>query len=166
MPVNLTFAGKHGQDPELLKYAYAFEAHTSRRFAPPVTPQLQSDRIETSDRPEVTSASSTMGFRFRSVSAKKTAPHTVHVEGEFGNSRLSGVTIEMFVDGHRLPDSAVLISNHQWSADAEFQPFQPPKPLYGGVGQVVGNVNIVVLAKSGNQVIAKLLQVPQNAAIE
>ncbi len=166
MPVNLTFAGKHGQDSELLQYAYAFEAHTSRRFAPPVTPQLQSDRIKASDHPEITSASSTTSVQFRSTSVKKTASHTVHVEGELEHSMSPGITIEVFVDGQRLPDSAILISKQGWSTDAEFQPFEPPKPLYGGVGQVVGNVNIIVLAKSGNQVIAKLLHVPQNAAVE
>jgi Asp-tRNA(Asn)/Glu-tRNA(Gln) amidotransferase A subunit family amidase len=46
MPVNLTFAGKHGQDSELLRYAYAFEQQSKRRVAPPVTPPLDSDIIK------------------------------------------------------------------------------------------------------------------------
>ena len=35
MPVNLTFAGKHGQDSDLLRYAYAYEQQSNRRVEPP-----------------------------------------------------------------------------------------------------------------------------------
>ena len=165
MPVNLTFAGKHGQDAELLKYAYAFENQTGYRFEPPVTPALTSDRLMISDRSEASSAPSTISLQFGNISAKKTPTHGVRVEGVFKDPISRGVTIEAFVDGRRIPESAISVSSEQWTVETEFVPFEPPKPLYGGVGQVVGNVNIIVLAKSGEQVTAKLIQVPQDAAI-
>ena len=165
MPVNLTFAGKHGQDSELLKYAYAFEKRTRRRFEPRVTAPLESDSLNTSDRTQGSSAPNNTSLRFSDVSVKKVAENIVRVEFAFENLVSSGVEIEAFVDGRRIPDSALSISNEQWSMETEFVPFEPPKPLYGGVGQVVGNVNIIVLAKSRDQVIAQLVQIPQNAAI-
>lgn len=36
MPVNITFAGRAYEDPELLGYAYAFEQATKRRISPPL----------------------------------------------------------------------------------------------------------------------------------
>ena len=45
MPCNLTFAGKHGQDCELLQFARAFEQATPSRAKPPVTPELSTDAV-------------------------------------------------------------------------------------------------------------------------
>lgn len=38
MPVNITFAGRAYEDPNLLEYAYAFEQATKRRISPPLAP--------------------------------------------------------------------------------------------------------------------------------
>ena len=38
MPVNITFAGRAYEDPNLLEYAYAFEQATKRRISPPLRP--------------------------------------------------------------------------------------------------------------------------------
>lgn len=165
MPVNLTFAGKHGQDSELLKYAYAFEKHTKRRFEPPVTPPLASDYLEISDRSEASSAPRTASLRFRHAIVKKTALNLVRVEGAFETPMPPDVSMEVFVDGRQIPGSEIRIWNEHWYAISDFVQFEPAKPLYGGVGEVVGNINIVVLARSGDQVVAKLVQIPQDAAI-
>lgn len=165
MPVNLTFAGKHGQDSELLKYAYAFEKHTRRRFEPPVTPPLPSDDLKTSDRSGLSAAPSTASLRFRHIIVKKTAINLVRIEGAFETPMPPDVSIEMFVDGRQIPGSEIRIWNEHWYAISDFVQFEPPKPLYGGVGDVVGNINIIVMAKSGDQVVAKLVQIPQDAEI-
>ncbi|KAJ4369509.1 hypothetical protein N0V86_009344 [Didymella sp. IMI 355093] len=47
MPVDLTFAGKAYSDNQLLSYAYAFESQHESRPAPPLTPELSTDLIET-----------------------------------------------------------------------------------------------------------------------
>jgi Asp-tRNA(Asn)/Glu-tRNA(Gln) amidotransferase A subunit family amidase len=166
MPVNLTFAGRHGQDSDLLKYAYAFEQHTKRRVEPPVTPALESDRLDVGAGSPDQSISKPSSLEFRDVTAKKTSRDQVLVEGSIAAATSSNVKIEAFVDGRRIPGSAISISNGTWSIEAAFTSFAPPKPLYGGVGEVVGNVNIVVLARLGEQVAGRLVQVPQNAETE
>ena len=166
IPVNLTFAGRHGQDSDLLKYAYAFEQQTKRRVEPPVTPVLESDRFEvrSGSRDQATSKWSVL--EFKNVSAKKTSSSQVLGQGLIEAATSLEVEIEAFVDGRRVPDSAISISKGRWSMEATFTPFAPPKPLYGGVGEVVGNINIVVLARSGEQMAGKLVQLPQDADIE
>jgi hypothetical protein len=163
MPVNLTFAGRHGQDSDLLKYAYAFEQHAKRRVEPPVTPALESDRLEVGAGSKDQSISKPSSLEFRDLTAKKTSRGQVLVEGSIAAATSSNVKIEAYVDGRRIPDSAISISNGRWSIEAAFTPFAPPKPLYGGVGEVVGNANIVVLARLGEQVAGRLEQVPQDA---
>jgi Asp-tRNA(Asn)/Glu-tRNA(Gln) amidotransferase A subunit family amidase len=43
MPINITFAGKAGQDKDLFALGYAFEQGTKRRTPPPLTPPLPLD---------------------------------------------------------------------------------------------------------------------------
>lgn len=45
IPVGLSFLGKAYQDTELLRYAYAYEAVSQHREAPPLTPALPSDKF-------------------------------------------------------------------------------------------------------------------------
>lgn len=163
MPVNLTFIGKHGQDSDLLKYAFAFEHQSRRRVAPPVTPPIESDRIQlrgagTESRPSV--------FRMRNISAKKTNLNNIRIEGTFEVAPSWSTTIEAYVDGQRVSDAAFSLSGGQWSFDAEFVRYPVPEPPYGGVGQVVGYINIIVLAHSGDRTIGELVQIPQDAEVE
>ena len=72
MPVNLTFAGKHGQDAELLTYAYEFEKHTKRRVQPPVTPALPSDNLEIHSDGNVNEVQSMPKLDITNVFGKKT----------------------------------------------------------------------------------------------
>ena len=65
------------------------------------------------------------------------------------------------MDGQSFANTDMTWTGGNWSVDVEFTPFEPPKALYGGVGQVVGNVNIIILARSGEQVTGKLVMVPQ-----
>ncbi|KAF7195262.1 Glutamyl-tRNA(Gln) amidotransferase subunit A [Pseudocercospora fuligena] len=159
MPVNLTFAGKHGQDVDLLRYAYDFEQQSKRRITPPVTPALESDRIALKTVPQPGSADEELSLEI--ASAQRVGETEIEVTGSVSN----GATIEVFVDGKMLPNSDVTVSDGQWSAKSAFVPFEPPKALYGGVGKVVGNVVIVVLARDGGTAIGKLIFVGQKASI-
>jgi Asp-tRNA(Asn)/Glu-tRNA(Gln) amidotransferase A subunit family amidase len=51
MPVGLTFCGKAWEDESLLKYAFAYEAKSSRRTLPPLTPSIPTDFITLTQRP-------------------------------------------------------------------------------------------------------------------
>ena len=162
MPVNLTFAGKHGQDSDLLKYAYAFEQRSKRRVAPPVTPPLASDRFQMVENSEQGTKSDTSTLSISDISARKTAADQIRIEGSFYGSS-ADLKIEVYVDGHQVPESAVLLSNGRFTIDSEVTAFTPPKPPYGGIGQVVGNFNTIVLARLGDKVVGKHIAVSQDA---
>ncbi|KXT07620.1 hypothetical protein AC578_10146 [Pseudocercospora eumusae] len=83
------------------------------------------------------------------ASAKRVGETEVEVKGSVSN----GATIEVLVDGKILPETDFIVSDGQWSAKSAFIPFEPPKAPYGGVGKVVGNVVIVVLARDGGKAI-------------
>ncbi len=163
MPINLTFAGKHGQDSELLKYALAFEASTKRRIRPPVVPELNSDKLASKDE-----GLSTIGEGDQSkVQIGKVAVHrtsdtsmslTVHLEGPSAD----GVSLETFVDGRFISKDKVTESSGVWTINAECTLFESTKPLYGGVGLVVDNFNIILLARRGKKVSGKLVMVSQS----
>ncbi|EME79212.1 uncharacterized protein MYCFIDRAFT_79670 [Pseudocercospora fijiensis CIRAD86] len=101
------------------------------------------------------------GLALKVASAERVEDNEVEVTG----SDSSGATIEVSVDGKVLPSSAVTVSDGQWSAKSAFISFEPPKALYGGVGKVVGNVMIVVLARAGRRAIGKLVLVNQKASL-
>ncbi|KXT18744.1 hypothetical protein AC579_2677 [Pseudocercospora musae] len=155
MPVNLTFAGKHGQDVDLLRYAYAFEQQTKRRIAPSVTPALESDGVALKTMPHSVLADEELSLEI--ASAKRVGETEVEVTGSVS----SGAMVEVFVDGKILLESDVTVSGGQWSAKSTFIPFEPPKALYGGVGKVVSHVVIVVLARDGGRATGKLIFVNQ-----
>lgn len=158
MPVNLTFAAGHGADWDLLRYAYAFEQKTQRRFQPPVTPALRSDEIKPAG-----SAQQRTGAppALEIASARKTDEKKIKVNGKAKTDNDRPITLEIFVDGQSVKAPKVA-ANGEWSFEADFAPFEPRKALYGGVGQVVGNVNVVILAR-GEQggVAGKLVTVDQ-----
>ena len=162
MPVNLTFAGKHGQDTELLKYAYAFEKHTRRRIEPPVTPALASDSVASSGSTKVELPQEPTTLNLVVISAEKTDVNSVYVQGRFKTPSKAEAHLEAFVDGEPMPQANISISEGHWELRSSFIPFEPPKPLYGGVGLVVGNINIVVLIRSGNLVAGKMVTIPQD----
>ena len=161
MPINLTFAGKHGQDAELLKYVYAFEKYTKHRTKPPVTPSLESDTLHVRKSADA-NTSAAKPPKLVDVSAKKLSSRTVQITGSLEGTSLEGMELEAFVDGVPVPKSHVNFLEKQWTVEAELVTFEPPKPLYGGVGEVVGNVNVIVLAHSGGCVTGKLVTIPQN----
>lgn len=162
MPVNLTFAAGHGSDSELLKYAYAFEEKTKRRFRPPVTPVLASDKMQSmvTATPEASSPPV-----LRVVAARKVGDNTIKVEGSVEDSSPSSTALQVYVDGQHI-DVPPIDNAGNWSFDADFTSFEPQKALYGGVGQVVGSVNVVLLARGDGGVTGKLVTVHQNGPVQ
>ncbi|KAK6432628.1 hypothetical protein LTR95_011199 [Oleoguttula sp. CCFEE 5521] len=137
MPVNLTFAGRHAQDSQLLQFAYAYEQATHHRVAPPLTPVLDTDVI-----PAV-----------RPKAHERTLRPDVREgrqAGELGKGQHQ-VTIETYVDGVPSTSHANILPQEQgaetatlklsMSGDVE----QPPKPLYGGYSTHVGKANGLVI---------------------
>ena len=166
MPVNLTFAGKCGQDIELLKYAYEFEQHTMRRFEPPVTPALDADTLPTS---HVVNPQQLPGTSFLSLvidSAKKTGTFRVQITGRIQSYSIGNVQLEAFVDGQPVPGVSISRFDERWSFITEYTPFEPAKPVYGGFGQLVGTVNLIVLARSHGIVAGRVVTIDQNAPVE
>ena len=160
MPVNLTFAGKHGQDAQLLKYAYVYEQYTKHRRAPPVTPQLGSNANDIAPWEE-SSVKSSAPITLTNVTARKSSADKIRISGSVEGAAGGDFGVEAFVDGKAVPKSSLTISGSNWAVEAEYTPFEPEPPLYGGVGEVVGNVNTVVLVRSGNSIVGKWIPVPQ-----
>lgn len=161
MPVNLTFAGKSGQDSDLLRYAYTFEKHTQHRVKPPVTPTLASDSIfvQKSADAELPAEASDMALIVDS--ADRVSTNAINVKIRVEGKSVEGAQLEAYVDGRPVHESAITRSNGQWLITADFTPFKPPTPLYGGIGLVVGNINIIVLARHEAGVVGKLITIPQ-----
>lgn len=164
MPVNLTFAGKHGQDTELLRYASAFEQHGSgRRFPPPVTPALLSDRV--SARPTaITKRGIGEPPQLACIVGTRIGNYKLRVAGSVTTPPQGHAQIEAWVDGQPVSDITINEAG-EWSFEAGFTPFEPPKPLYGGVGLVVGKVMVVILARSAGAVTGQLVLVDQKEPI-
>ncbi|GAB7351180.1 hypothetical protein MBLNU459_g1628t1 [Dothideomycetes sp. NU459] len=162
MPVGLTFAGKSGQDAELLRYAYAFEQKTRKRFAPPVTPPLPSDAVETNA--EETVVGSGPAVQLVVDSAELSSGDEVYIKGLIANaSELQELDLEIFVDGKRLSGNAIeWLSSGTWTARAKYTPHKAQQPLYGGVGLVVDMVMVVVLAKSSGRAAGRSILLPQS----
>ncbi|KAI5365987.1 putative amidase signature domain-containing protein [Septoria linicola] len=162
MPVNLTFAGKHGQDVDLLRYAHDFEQHTKRRRAPAVTPALPSDVVELKeDQPPVEESAS---LNLAVLSAHRVSADCIEVKGTIGPA--SDVSIHITIDGQPVHEQDIKLEAGRWSVKSNFTPFEPPKSLYGGVGKVVGNVMVVILAKSGRSTIGKIILIDQKGEIQ
>jgi Asp-tRNA(Asn)/Glu-tRNA(Gln) amidotransferase A subunit family amidase len=157
MPCNLTFAGRHGQDCQLLQFAQAFEKASVGRQKPPVIPDLPTDAIEVRE----------------SVERRVYAPPKLHIMEPHledhtlrlsGTAGLSGdaadVEISVFVDGKL---TAAEKDDFAWSAVTDVEPFVPATPLYGGYGVCVGNVNVIVIARGKGGVTAQHLSISPEA---
>jgi hypothetical protein len=59
----------------------------------------------------------------------------------------------------------VVIEGDHWVIEAGVEPFEPKTPLYGGIGEVVGNFNVVILGRSGQEVAGFLSMIPQTVDI-
>lgn len=167
MPLNLTFAGKHGQDSELLKYAYDFEQHAKKRIAPPVTPALESDQIvdEPRDMPPSDRPGSSR-FELRVASARRVSPNEIEVRGSIEGPSSESIKLEAYVDGKAVQAPAIKVDGNSWSFKDVYTHYLPVIPLYGGVGQVVNHALVVILARAASQVAGQLVLVDQNAALE
>ena len=162
MPVNLTFAGKHGQDADLLTYACAFENQTRHRIEPPVTPVLKSDRITPSNR-EDAGGLSIAPPEIEIASAQILKQNTLRIKGSFTAKGSDDLQLEAFIDGQTVPQHSISSSGGEWSIEGEFSPYYPMKPLYGGIGFPVKTVNTIILVRSGGKVAAgKLVMIPQD----
>lgn len=155
MPCNLTFAGKHGQDCELLQFAKAFEKATSSRQKPPVTPDLPTDTFE--------NRSSASSERRQHAPPKpkeieaRLEGQTLHLSGTVDISDDGADTeVDIFVDGKSVK---LARDGFAWSVVAEVETFTPVKPLYGGYSVHVGKVNVVVVARGKGGVTAEVLSI-------
>ncbi|KAK8213568.1 hypothetical protein M8818_002870 [Zalaria obscura] len=185
MPINLTFVGKSGQDTDLMRYAYAFEQKTRRRVPPPLTPALEAEDSHSKDLDTGETAGEGRGkgnveTASIAITNAKTSPdgNKISVTGtlagpadpERPNAELE---VEVYIDGTKLhPLQVHREKEHDgaWTAEGTYTPFSPPKPLYGGVGRVVGNVVVVALVRRsgrgrgrGRAVAGALELVPQAA---
>jgi len=157
MPVNLTFAGKHGEDSILLRYAYAYEQRSMQRTPPPVTPPLLSDTINL----EKQSVRKTSDLEFLDVAAEKLSASRLRISGKLKPATSAYRTIEVYV---KQPDSgletpAMKLSGvkDEWTLETDYEPFEPPKPTIGGYGQGVGKPMVIVRATDETSIIGKLL---------
>jgi len=160
MPLNLTFAAGAESDQELLQYAYAYEQQTQRRVRPPVTPALETDAIDHSE--QSTAGRTSSDVELTVSSAKNISETKVRVEGSLSGGSSGDIMLQAFVDGKQAA-TPVVNEEQDWYFEAEFVPFEPQKALYGGVGEVVGNVNIIVLAHSASKVVGRLVRIDQKA---
>jgi Asp-tRNA(Asn)/Glu-tRNA(Gln) amidotransferase A subunit family amidase len=156
MPCNITFAGKHGQDCQLLQFAQAFEKASVRRQKPPMTPDLPTDAIEVK--------SSKRSDEGRVYAPPKLHIMEPHLDGRMlrlsGTLGLSGdvadTEVSVFVDGK---STVAQKEDFAWSVMTDVEPFIPAKPLYGGYSVHVGKVNVVVIARGRGGVTAQHLSV-------
>jgi Asp-tRNA(Asn)/Glu-tRNA(Gln) amidotransferase A subunit family amidase len=145
MPVNLTFAGKHGQDCELLQFAYAYEQATKRRVPPPVTKSLPTDAITSKTSSSLASGHKALGIAHPWF---KVEPNRFSMIGMGIADDITAEGMDIYVDGTKVPTEAIVRYNQrQWKFEVELERFSPPETLYGGYGLHVGRVNVVILAK-------------------
>lgn len=155
LPVNLTFAGKHGSDVALLEVAYDFEQRTKRRIEPPVTPALNLENIPPQSR-DIAGQAPTLEVH----SAERVSKDEVRLAGRVNATSLSQVELEAQVDGQTV--SQIVVTGGTWSFTAKFTPYVPAKATYGGYGEVVGNVVVVLLARCKGRVNGKLVLISQD----
>lgn len=161
MPVNLTFAGKHGQDTQLLGFAYAYEQSTHRRVAPPVTPALVSDSIALGEA-AASPVSRGSGISIDIKKAANVGENKISVSGVVEGIKPDDLTLEVQVDGKPISLDKIKVDKLTWSFESSYMPYEPSKPLYGGVGEVVGNVVVVILARAPGSVGGKMILIDQN----
>jgi len=156
MPCNLTFAGKHGQDCELLRFARAFEQATASRAKPPVTPELPTDAVGAAGAKDINGnvehAPPKLSIMDSYIEGK-----TLHMSGTLNTSDDGAdIELQMFVDGKSV---SPVKEGFAWSVAVDIEPFTPKTPLYGGYSVHVGKVNILVVARGKGGVTGEVLSV-------
>lgn len=156
MPCNLTFAGKHGQDSELLQFARAFEQATASRKKPPVTPDLPPDTIEAAEV-KADNGNGQYAPPKLFVMEPYLDGRTLHMSGTL-TCLDDGADddVQVFVNGTSVAPAR---EGFAWSISAEVEPFVPETPLYGGYSVHVGKVNIVVIARGKDGVTGEIFSV-------
>ncbi|KAK3082069.1 hypothetical protein LTS18_005467 [Coniosporium uncinatum] len=150
MPVNLTFAGKAGSDVELLRYACAYEHKSQQRVAPQLTPELPTDE-KTGDYQKMGHAPPVLEVQSSYVRESDKLTMTGQVASDLE------VEIEAYVNGKPVAEGGVKVdSNGDFTVEADFEPYQPKKALYGGNGKDVEQPMIVLLARSKGGVVGHL----------
>lgn len=154
MPVNLTFAGKHGSDAELLRVAWEFEQATRWRVKPELTPELGTDGIAVKGLAMSASEREEERCELTITEAKlaDSSSSEIAVLGEVISQ--AECELEVYIDGMAIDSTKIEREGKTWRFRASFTRFEAPKPLYGGVGTVVGKVMVVVLARIRGKCIA------------
>ena len=156
MPCNLTFAGKHGQDCELLQFARAFEQATASRARLPVTPELPTDAVGAAGAKDFNDFGGYAPLKL-SIMDSYVEGRTLHMSGNLNTSYGGADTeLQVFVDGK--PASPVKES-FAWSVAANVKPLTPEIPLYGGYSLHVGRVDVLVVARGEGGVTGEVLSV-------
>lgn len=154
MPCNLTFAGKHGQDCELLQFARAFEQATTSRAKPPVTPELPTDSVEAAGA-KAANENSKHALPKLSIMEPYVEGRTLHISGTLNTADDGADTkLQVFVDGKSV---SPVKEGFAWSIATDVEPFTPETPLYGGYSIHVGKVNVVVVARGEGGVTGEVL---------
>lgn len=142
MPVNLTFAGKHGQDCDLLRYAYLYEQATRQRVQPPVTPPLPTDSLRGLHTSKLKSDATPPRI---SVSVQELHGNALHIGGEvISEATGSTPSLQVFLNGQAVPEDVVSFDGMHFEVTHAVDLYNPPKPLYGGYSVHVGKANIVI----------------------
>lgn len=160
MPCNLTFAGRHGQDCQLLQFAQAFERASESRQKPSMTPDLPTDVVEAKS-----SKGSDVGQPYAPPKLYVMDPYlkgrTLHLSGTAGLSGdTAGVEVSVFVDGRSADPERDGLG---WSVVTDVKPFNPVTPLYGGYSVHIGKTNVVVVARDEGGVTAEHLSLSSEA---
>ncbi|KAK5133811.1 hypothetical protein LTR08_007241 [Meristemomyces frigidus] len=170
MPVNLTFAGKHGQDSDLLRYALAFETQSTHRVAPPLTPSLSSDHIDLRLSDKKLSAEWREVKFIDALAGKddhgtKVVGDRVRVSVSIAGVPSKSTRVYGYVNGERVEISQTNTdSGCSITLEAPFARFEPSKPLYGGYGQAVGKNIALILVTSDEGASGKLIVLDQDGA--
>jgi len=160
MPCNLTFAGRHGQDCQLLRFARAFEKASVSRQKPPVTPDLPSDAVEAKLSEGIKEGHAYAPPKLQ-IMEPRLDGRTLHLSGTTGLAGdAADVKISVFVDGKLVDPER---DQFGWSIVGDVEPFVPAAPLYGGYSVHVGKVNVVVVARGKGGVTAQYLSVSPGA---
>ena len=156
MPCNLTFAGKHGQDCELLQFARAFEQATPSRAKPSVTPELPTDAVGGAGARDSNDSGDNAPPKL-SIMDSYVEGNTLHMSGTL-NALDDGADTELqvFVDGKSV---SPVKEGFAWSVAADIEPFTPETPLYGGYSVHVGKINVLIVARGKGGVTGEVLSV-------
>ena len=86
----------------------------------------------------------------------------LRVSGRRTTSAASDSQVEVIIDGRTICPAPI---EGAWSIEIDYETYKPAKPLYGGVGLVVGNVMIIIIVRSHQHMRAQLILLSQNAPI-